>query len=87
MNQEAISGYVQKSSSVKEGVIFVAQDGVISTKAYKARVLKRQIEQDCCVCEKHPVMLGHVLPACENARNHGGRCTKRDTIGSYISWC
>ena len=54
-----------KLSSISEGVIFAAQDGVIFTKAYQARVLKRQIEQDCRVRRKHPETLGHILSACE----------------------
>ena len=59
---------IGKLSSVSEGVIFAAQDGVIFTKAYQARVLKRQVEQDCRVCGKHPETLGHVLSACEKSQ-------------------
>ena len=57
-----------KLTSVSEGVIFAAQDGVIFTKAYQARVLKRQIEQDCRVSGKHSETLGHVLSACEKSQ-------------------
>ena len=54
-----------KLTSVSEGLILAAQDGVVHTKAYQARVMRKPIDQQCRVCGKEAETLGHLLSSCE----------------------
>ena len=51
--------------SKTEALVVAAQDGVILTRAYRARVLKEPIPQACRVCKKAPETIGHILSACD----------------------
>ena len=56
------SGKIQGKT---EGLIIAAQDGVIHTRSYLVRVLKRDdCAESCRVCGRAPETLGHILSAC-----------------------
>ena len=48
-----------------EALVVAAQDGVILTRAYRARVLKELIPQACRVCKQALETIRHILSACE----------------------
>ena len=47
-----------------EATIMAAQDGVIKTNAYKARIQRVDISPQCRLCER-PETLGHILSSCK----------------------
>ncbi len=52
-----------------EGLIVAAQDGVIHTRAYRHRVMKKRSEPlKCRKCQKAPETLGHILSCCEKSQ-------------------
>ena len=48
-----------------EALIVAAQDGVIHTRAYRARVLKETVSPTYRVCRQAPETIGHLLSGCE----------------------
>lgn len=49
-----------------EALVVAAQDGVIMTRAYQARVLKKSVNPMCRKCHKRPETIGHILSHCES---------------------
>ena len=50
-----------KTATKTEGMVMAAQDGVIHTKAYQVRVMKRGWDQEC---REQDETIGHILSAC-----------------------
>ena len=48
-----------------EALIVAAQDGVIMTRAYQARVLNKAVDPMCRKCHKRPETIGHILSHCD----------------------
>ena len=48
-----------------EALIMAAQDGVVMTRAYMARVLKMPVSVLCRRCHSMPETIGHILAKCE----------------------
>ena len=56
---------LRKQRAETEALIVAAQDGVIMTRAYQARVLKRDVNPLCRKCRKRPETTGYILAHCE----------------------
>ena len=62
-----------------EATIAAAQDGVIHTRAYKARVLRDSCPVECRMCGKGTETLGHILSSCE-IHNFGAYKDRHDRV-------
>lgn len=51
--------------SQTEGLIVAMQDGVLHTRAYQVRILKKTISPTCRVCKLRDETIGHLLSSCE----------------------
>ena len=56
---------LRKQRAETEALIVAAQDGVIMTRAYQARVLKRDVNSLCRKCRKRPETTCYILAHCE----------------------
>jgi len=55
-----------KQQAETEALVVAAQDGVIMTRAYQSRVLKKSVSPMCRKCHKMPETTGHILSHCES---------------------
>ena len=54
-----------KTSVKTEALIIAGQDGVIQTRSYKQRILKKQVDPKCRVCGEGRKMVGHIVSGCK----------------------
>ncbi len=60
-----------KLDAKTESLMMAAQDGVLHTNAYSARVLKSRNRKQCRICGEEPETLGHILSACKDLKFKG----------------
>ena len=53
-----------KQRAETEALVIAAQDGVIMTRAYQSRVLKKSVNPMCRKCHGWPETIGHILSCC-----------------------
>ena len=56
---------LRKQWAETEALVIAVQDGVIMTRAYQARVLKKDVNPMCRKCHKRPETIGHILAHCQ----------------------